>query len=49
MARYKIEINQTWSEEVIVNAKTASEAKKKAWEKWKAKKSNYNLFIEKEP
>lgn len=49
MAKYKIEINQTWSEEVIVNAKTEAEAKKKAWKKWKAKKSNYNLFVEKEP
>lgn len=49
MAKYKIEINQTCSEEVIVNAKTTAEAKKKAWEKWKAKKSNYKLFVEKTP
>ena len=40
MAKYKVNINQVWSEEVIVNAKTAAEAKKKAWEKWKAKKKN---------
>jgi hypothetical protein len=46
---FKIEIKQTWSEEVIVNAKNVTEAKKLAWEKWKAKKSNYNLFVEKEP
>lgn len=48
MAKYRVEINQTWSEEVIVEAKTAEEAKKKAWEKWKAKKVNYKLFVDKQ-
>ena len=49
MGKFRVTIAQTWSEEVIVTAKTEAEAKKKAWEKWKAKKSNYNLFVEKEP
>ena len=48
MKKYKIEINQTWSEEVIVNATNKKEAKKLAWKKWKAKKSNYLLFVQKE-
>ncbi len=48
MAKYQVIINQVWSEEVIVTAKTAAEAKKKAWEKWKAKKKNYTIEAEKE-
>ena len=49
MAKYQVTIAQTWSEEVIVTAKTEAEAKKKAWEKWKAKKNNYTLEAEREP
>jgi len=49
MAKYQVTIAQTWSEEVIVTAKTEAEAKKKAWEKWKAKKKNYILEAEREP
>jgi len=48
MAKYKVNINQVWSEEVIVTAKNSAEAKKKAWEKWKAKKTNYGLTADKE-
>lgn len=48
MAKYRVTIAQTWSEEVEVNAKTAAEAKKKAWEKWKAKKKNYEITTERE-
>lgn len=41
--KYKVNINQVWSEEVIVSANNKREAKKKAWEKWKAKKINYSF------
>lgn len=43
MKNYKIEIAQTWSESVIVRATNEKEAKQKAWDKWKAKKTNYKL------
>jgi hypothetical protein len=46
MKKYEVEISQTWSETVKVNAKSKSEAKKLAWEKWKAQKKNYQLYVE---
>jgi len=48
MANYKITIAQTWSETVVVKAKTAQEAKNKAWKKYKHKKKNHTLDAEKE-
>ena len=49
MAKYQVTIAQTWSEEITVTAKTEAEAKKKAWEKWKAKNKNYTFDVEREP
>lgn len=51
MAKYKYQVTiaQTWSEDVIVTAKTEAEAKKLAWEKWKAKKKNYTFDVLREP
>lgn len=48
MARYKVTIAQTWSESVIVNAKTSQEAKREGWKKHKAVKKNYEITTEKE-
>ena len=48
MGKFRVTIAQTWSEEVIVTAKTKAEAKKKAWDKWKAKKGNYQFEVESE-
>ena len=48
MRKFRVIIAQTWSEEVIVTAKTKSEAKKKAWKKWKPKKKNYEIEVESE-
>lgn len=44
MPKYKVNIAQTWSEDVVVEARSAAEAKKKAWEKYKPKKSNFTMF-----
>lgn len=41
--RYEVTIYQVWAESVKVTAKDKEEAKKKGWEKWKAKKSKYHL------
>lgn len=49
MAKYEVYIAQIWSEKVIVNAKNEREAKKLAWDKWKAKKVNYSIEAEREP
>ena len=49
MPKYKIRISQIWSEEMIITAKTALEAKKKAWKRYKPKKKNYIIDAEKEP
>ena len=40
---FKININQVWSETVKVKARNVNEAKRRAWDKWKPKKSNYKL------
>jgi len=48
MAKYKVTIAQTWSETVVVTAKTAQEAKMKAWKKYNPKKMNHTLDAEKE-
>lgn len=49
MAKYKINISQTWSEDVIVSANNMNEAKSKAFKKWKPKRSNYTISGEREP
>lgn len=48
MYKYEITIDQTWSETVKVSAKSEKEAKKKAFEKWKPKKGNYKIFVDKQ-
>ena len=49
MAKYKVNISQTWSEDVIVAASNIKEAKRKAFKKWKPKRSNYDIQGEREP
>lgn len=49
MKKYRVNISQTWSEDVIVSANNAAEAKRKAFAKWKPKKKNYQMDAEKEP
>lgn len=44
--KYQVEISQIWSETINVSAKNITEAKQKAWEKWKAKKVNYRLSVD---
>ena len=44
MAKYKIEINQIWSEEVVVNAKNATEAKKKLGKSGRLKRITINYL-----
>jgi len=48
MSKYKVTIAQTWSETVIVNAKTPQEARKKAWKKYNPKKMNHTFDLKKE-
>jgi len=47
--KYIVNINQVWSEDVIVSAKTPKQARRKAWKSWKANKRNYTLEIETNP
>jgi len=49
MAKYQVTISQVWSDTIIVNAKTSSEAKMKAWKKHNPKKKDYELSAEREP
>ena len=49
MTKYRVVITQMLSEETIVTAKTAVEARKKAWENWNPKKKNYSIETEREP
>ena len=42
---YKVNINQVWSENIVIQAKTASEARRLAWKVWKAKKKNYEIRV----
>ena len=49
MAKYLVTISQTWSETVVVTAKTSKEAKMKGWKKHNPKKMNYTIEAEKEP
>ena len=44
--KYQVEICQIWSETVKVSAKNVTEAKLKAFEKWKAKKKNYKMWVD---
>lgn len=44
---YEVTVAQVWSETVYVSASSAKEAKKKAWENWKAKKKNYEIYAQK--
>lgn len=48
MPKYLVTISQTWSEQVVVTAKTAQEAKMKGWKKHNPKKMNYTIDAEKE-
>ena len=48
MAKYLVTIAQTWSETVVVTAKTAQEAKMKGWKKYNPKKMNHTLEAVKE-
>ena len=43
--KYEVTIYQTWSETLNVEAINATEAKKLAWNKWKAKKANYGMLV----
>lgn len=44
MPKYRVTIEQVWSEEVEIFAKNSKEAKKKAWEKYKPKKRNWRFW-----
>lgn len=44
--KYEVTIDQTWSETVNVKANNATEAKKMAWDKWKAQKVNYKILVQ---
>lgn len=48
MAKFKVTISQTWSETVVVSAKTPQEARNKGWKKYNAKKMNHTIDVEKE-
>lgn len=49
MAKYRVTIEQTWSETIIVSAKTPQEARNKGWKKYNPKKMNYTMLAEKDP
>ena len=47
--KYRVNIDMTWSEDINVSAKSMTEAKNKAWEKFKNKipKKNFTLLADK--
>ena len=46
LREFEVTINQKWSETYKVKAKTQSEARRKAWEKFKPKRSLYELIVD---
>lgn len=48
MKKFVVNINMTWSEDVKVTAKTASEARKKAWAKFakRVPKKNFTFLVD---
>ena len=43
---YEVTIDQTWSQTYKVKAKNQAEAKKKAWERFKPKKSLFKFWVD---
>jgi hypothetical protein len=47
MKTYEVNIDMKWSVIKLVTAKTAAEAKRKAWKKFRPAKKNFELLADK--
>ena len=52
MTKFKVNIDMNFSQDIYVSAKTKTEAKEKAWEKFvnkKTTKKNFQIYVDKVP
>lgn len=48
LKNYSVNVDMKWSIDVRVTARTESEARKKAWKKFKPSRKNFELLADKE-